>query len=99
MFPPPSGALGLDLFLSPLVVHLCLAPGSSQVDFESRMEEQSFLCCLVISQSNLLFLLVFVSTPRFSQLLRFQLFFFLHNILVPHQVRPGSFIARARFFL
>jgi hypothetical protein len=36
---------------------------------------------------------------RFSQLLRFQLFFSLRNILVPHQVRPGSFIARARFFL
>jgi hypothetical protein len=72
-FPPLSGALGLDLFLSRLVVHLCLAPGSSQVDFESRMEEQSFLCCLVISQSNLLIVLVLVSMPRFLSAHRFVL--------------------------
>jgi hypothetical protein len=61
------------------------------------MEEQSYPCCLVISQSYLLSLLVLVgqdSPSCFGSSL-----FFLRNIFwVPHQVRPSSFIARARFF-
>jgi hypothetical protein len=59
------------------------------------VEEQSFPCCLVISQSNLLFLLVLVSVPRF---LSAHNLFFLKFSPCCHEILPAALVP-ACFFL